>query len=76
MSKKKTLYLASPYGFSKQIKETCLPKFVECFESMNLEVWEPFARNGQVDFSQKDWAYKVAKSDFEDVRNCDGFLPS
>jgi len=71
---KKTIYLASPYGFSEQIKEKCLPDFIAIFEKLGLEVWEPFTRNGQVDLSKKDWAYQVAKSDFEDVKNCDAFF--
>ena len=48
---KKTLYLASPYGFSPQWKERLLPQFVAALEALGAEVWEPFARNNQVDFS-------------------------
>lgn len=70
----KTIYLASPYGFSKQQKETCLPKFIEILSELGLEVWEPFEKNGQIDFSQDDWAYKVARADFEDVKKADGFF--
>ena len=49
--KPKTIYLASPYGFAAQWKNQLLPVFVETLESLGLEVWEPFARNNQVDFS-------------------------
>ena len=49
---KKTLYLASPYGFSTQWKERLLPQFVSALEALGAEVWEPFARNNQVDFSR------------------------
>ena len=41
MSKK--LYLANPYGFSKQIK-TLLHEFIEIFNDLNVEVFEPFER--------------------------------
>ncbi len=70
----KTLYLASPYGFSAQQKALLLPPLVAQLESLGAEVWEPFARNNQVDFSQPDWAYKVAQADVADVRQCDGIF--
>ena len=41
MSKK--LYLANPYGFSKQTK-TLLNEFIEIFNDLNIEVFEPFER--------------------------------
>ena len=70
----KTLYLASPYGFSAQQKELLLPPLVAQLESLGAEVWEPFARNNQVDFSQPGWAYKVAQADVSDVRQADGIF--
>ncbi len=45
----KTVYLASPYGFSEQQKALLLPELVGALEGLGLEVWEPFARNNQVD---------------------------
>ena len=36
-------------------------------ESLGLEVWEPFARNNQVDFQQAGWAYRVGQQDYADV---------
>ena len=50
---KKIIYLASPYGFSKQWSEKLLPEFVLALERLGAEVWEPFQRNTQIDFSQR-----------------------
>ena len=66
---KKTIYLASPYGFSKQWNEKLTPEFVTELEKLGAEVWEPFQRNNQVDFSQSGWAYKVAMADLQDIKN-------
>jgi nucleoside 2-deoxyribosyltransferase len=71
---RKTLYLASPYGFSAQQKSLLLPPIVQALETLGAEVWEPFARNNQVDFSQKGWAYQVAQADLRDVKECDGIF--
>jgi nucleoside 2-deoxyribosyltransferase len=71
---RKILYLASPYGFSAQQKALLLPPLVATLENLGAEVWEPFARNNQVDFSQTGWAYQVAQADAEDVRRCDGIF--
>jgi nucleoside 2-deoxyribosyltransferase len=71
---RKTLYLASPYGFSAQQKALLLPPIVQALESLGAEVWEPFARNNQVDFSKPGWAYLVAQADLNDVKNCDGIF--
>lgn len=70
----KTIYLANPYGFSKQQAELLLPPLVAALESLGANVWEPFARNNQVDFSQVGWAYTVAQADVRDVMACDGFF--
>ena len=71
---KKRIYLASPYGFSAQQKERLLPVFVRVLESLSAEVWEPFARNNQVDFSESGWAYRVGQSDLSDVLGCDALF--
>jgi nucleoside 2-deoxyribosyltransferase len=71
---KKTLYLASPYGFSEQERLHVLPLLIKELESLGAEVWEPFQRNNQIDFSNQEWAYQVAQSDLNDVRNCDGLF--
>lgn len=71
---KKKIYLANPYGFSEQQKESLLPVIVEKLEILGLEVWEPFARNNQVDFSQEGWAYKIGQADKKDVEECDAIF--
>lgn len=68
----KILYLANPYGFSAQQKALLLPPIIQQLEQLGATVWEPFARNNQVDFSQVGWAYRVAQADVQDVRQADG----
>ena len=70
----KTIYLANPYGFSTQQKEILLPPIISALESLGLEVWEPFARNNQVDFQQAGWAYRVGQQDYADVAAADGIF--
>ena len=71
---RKIIYLASPYGFSQQQKALLLPPLVQALKDLGAEVWEPFARNNQIDFSQAGWAYSVAQADLQDVKNCDGIF--
>jgi nucleoside 2-deoxyribosyltransferase len=68
---KKRVYLANPYGFSKQQKLLLLPPITRELEALGLEVWEPFARNNQIDISSKGWAYEVGQKDYSDVRESD-----
>jgi nucleoside 2-deoxyribosyltransferase len=70
----KKLYLASPYGFSEQQKSLLLPPIVQALKSLGAEVWEPFERNNQIDFSKAGWAYDVAQADLNDVKACDGIF--
>ena len=49
MTSRKTLYLANPYGFSVQQRGGPLTALVAALEVMGAEVWEPFARNNQID---------------------------
>ena len=70
----KTIYLASPYGFSAQQKTMLLPPIVSALEEFGLEVWEPFARNNQVDFSETGWAYRIGRRDTEDVAEADAIF--
>jgi len=67
--KNKTLYLASPYGFSEHWKLRLLPEFITKLELMGAEVLEPFSRNSDVDFSTSGWANKVASSNLRDLRS-------
>ena len=69
-----TIYLASPYGFSEQWKRLLLPEFVDALAALGLEVWEPFSRNGQIDFAEPGWAYRVAQKDLQDVRDADALF--
>ena len=57
MSKK--LYLANPYGFSKQTK-TLLDEFIKIFNDLNIEVFEPFERAKPLTQKESQWAYEVA----------------
>ncbi len=68
----KTIYLASPYGFSAQCKRLLLPEFVAALSELGLTVWEPFERNGSVDITKPGWAYRVAQQCIQDVRSADG----
>ena len=70
----KKIYLANPYGFSEQQKSRLLPEIIAALENLGLEVWEPFARNNQVDFSEPGWAYSVGQADFADVRDSDAIF--
>jgi nucleoside 2-deoxyribosyltransferase len=70
----KTLYLANPYGFSKQQRSLLLPPIVQALQEVGVQVWEPFERNNQIDFSQAGWAYEVAQADCRDVKACDGLF--
>ena len=68
------VYLASPYGFSEHWKQRLLPELVSALEALNIDVWEPFARNGQEDMAKPGWAYRVAQRDLQDVRDADAIF--
>ena len=70
----KTLYLASPYGFSEHCRSKLLPEFITKLESMGANVWEPFSRNSNVDISSSGWAHRVANSNLNDLRQADGLF--
>lgn len=70
----KTLYLANPYGFSAQQRQGPLQELVAALESMGAEVWEPFARNNQIDRTSPNWAYRIGQADLRDVREADGMF--
>ena len=67
---KKKLYLANPYGFSKQTK-SLLCEFIKIFHDLNIEVYEPFERTKNLVSNKNDWAYELAKTNFEDLKLCD-----
>ena len=70
----KTLYLASPYGFSEHWRLNLLPDFVSKLEFMGASVLEPFDRNSHIDISAPGWANKVANSNLNDLRQADGLF--
>ncbi len=74
MVSKKTLYLANPYGFSAQQREGPLQELVEKLKQLGAEVWEPFARNNQIDRTNTNWAYRIGQADLRDVREADGLF--
>ncbi len=67
---KKKLYLANPYGFSKQTK-TLLYEFINIFNDLNIEVFEPFERTQHILQKEGEWAYELAKSNLNDLKKCD-----
>ncbi len=67
---RKKLYLANPYGFSKQTK-TLLDEFIKIFNELNIEVIEPFERTKPLIKQKSEWAYDVARSNFQDLKECD-----
>ena len=74
MKRKKTLYLANPYGFSAQQREGPLREIAAALEAAGAEVWEPFVRNNQVDRAISGWAYRIGQADARDVREADGIF--
>ena len=71
---RKTLYLANPYGFSAQQKAGPLADLMAALNEAGAEVWEPFERNNQIDFSKKGWAYETGQADVRDVREANGIF--
>ena len=67
---KKKLYLANSYGFSKQTK-SLLSEFINIFNDLNIEVYEPFERTQHIIKKEGEWAYDLAKRNFNDLKKCD-----
>ena len=67
---KKKLYLANPYGFSKQTRKL-LNEFINIFNDLNIEVYEPFARTKNIQQKEGDWAYDLAINNYHDLKKCD-----
>ena len=67
---KKKLYLANPYGFSKQTK-SLLGEFIKVFNQLNIEVYEPFERTKHLINEDRNWALDLAKSNYEDLKRSD-----
>ena len=66
---KKKLYLANPYGFSKQTKKL-LNEFIQIFNSYNIEVYEPFDRTKHIIKKEGEWAYDQAKRNYQELKKC------
>ena len=67
---KKKLYLANSLGFSKQTKKL-LYEFINIFNDLNIEVYEPFERTKNIIQGEDNWAYDLAERNFQDLKNCD-----
>ena len=67
---KKKLYLANPFGFSKQTKKL-LGEFINIFNELNIEVYEPFERTKKIIQEEGEWAYDLARRNFNDLKKCD-----
>jgi nucleoside 2-deoxyribosyltransferase len=72
--KRKSIYLANPYGFSAQQRDGPLAELVEALSAAGADVWEPFARNNQIDRTTAGWAYRIGQADLRDVRDADGLF--
>ena len=70
---KKKLYLANSYGFSKQTKKL-LDEFINIFNDLNIEVYEPFERTKNILQKGNEWAYELARSNFNDLQKCDAIF--
>ena len=67
---KKKIYLANPYGFSKQTKKL-LNEFIKIFHDLNLEVYEPFDRTKNITKNDVNWAYNLAQKNYKDLKDSD-----
>ena len=70
---KKKLYLANPYGFSQQTKKL-LNEFINIFNDLNIEVFEPFERTKHIMQKEGEWAYDLARSNFYHLEKCDSIF--
>tara|TARA_B000000532_G_scaffold239540_1_gene229229 strand:- start:655 stop:1113 length:459 start_codon:yes stop_codon:yes gene_type:complete len=70
---KKKLYLANPYGFSKQTKKI-LDEFIYILNGLNVEVYEPFERSKHIVQKEAECAYDIAKNNLNDLKKCDGIF--
>ena len=67
---KKKLYLANSFGFSKQTKNL-LDEFINIFNDLNIEVYEPFEETKHIIKRKNNWAYDIAERNFLDLKKCD-----
>ena len=75
MSRRKTLYLANPYGFSGAQRAGPLNELIAALEGVGAEPWEPFALGDQEGWTDRPgWAYKIGQNDMRLVREADGIF--
>ncbi|MCY3925682.1 MAG: nucleoside 2-deoxyribosyltransferase [bacterium] len=75
VSRRKTLYLANPYGFSPPQRAGPLQELVGALEAVGAEPWEPFALGDQEGWAREPgWAYKIGRKDTQLVRDSDGIF--
>ena len=67
---KKKIYLANPYGFSKQTK-TLLQAFISIFNELNIDVYEPFEQSNNIIKSEGNWAYRLARKNYVEIKKSD-----
>ena len=67
----KTVYLATPYGFSAQQSEEPLADLVAALEEVGAKVREPFARASQIDPVTPGLAYRIGQSNLRNARDAD-----
>ena len=70
---KKKLYLANPYGFSKHIRNL-LPEFIQIFNELNIEVYEPFERTKNLANNNGNWAFDIAEANIKNLEICDSIF--
>ena len=46
-------------------------EFINIFNDLNIEVYEPFERTKQIIQKGYNWAYDLAASNFHDLKKCD-----
>ena len=72
---KRTVYLANPYGFSKDLNQVALPRIIDALEDIGLKVIEPFNLNQHyVDEKKSGWEYTVARNNVSFVQGMDGLF--
>ena len=74
-TEKRTVYLANPYGFSKDLNQVALPRIIDALEDIGLKVIEPFNLNQHyVDEKKSGWEYTVARNNVSFVQGMDGLF--
>ena len=59
--------LQMKFCFSKQTKKL-LNEFINIFNDLNIEVYEPFERTKHIIQREDNWAYDLAERNFHDLK--------